>query len=212
MPASQNRSAKPKDNQPIFFYRPRQRYGIFSQWYESTFRVSNADITALVGTHINSDSPEPSTEFRSAEQFMMYCKAARFSDEHIQRRILKTTDPGGQKKLGQRVEGLSEDSWTEVKSQAVEMGNYAKFTQDPQFKSWLMGTGERELIEAALTDRIWGIGFFAETDAQVKIALENREHWGENRLGKALMAVRARIRNEMADKGVGANNAAQSTT
>ena len=100
-----------------------------------------------------------------------------------------------------------------MKSQVVETGNYAKFTQDSQLKSWLLGTGERELVEAALSDRVWGIGFLGDTDAQIQIALDNREHWGENRLGKALVVVRERIRSEMAaGKGEEATAALTSST
>jgi len=52
----------------------------------------------------------------------------------------------------------------------------------------LLGTGDRELAEAARRDRVWGIGYNAE-EAEV-----NRENWGENRLGRALMCVRERLK------------------
>jgi ribA/ribD-fused uncharacterized protein len=53
-----------------------------------------------------------------------------------------------------------------------------------------METGDRELVEASPEDRIWGIGF-TEKDAK-----ENGERWGQNLLGKALVEVRRRIREE----------------
>jgi ribA/ribD-fused uncharacterized protein len=55
-------------------------------------------------------------------------------------------------------------------------------------RALLLATGERELVEAAPGDRVWGIGF-AEREAGAR-----REAWGENLLGKALMDVRARLR------------------
>lgn len=45
-------------------------------------------------------------------------------------------------------------------------------------------------MQASPADRIWGVGFKA-ADAEL-----NRSKWGENRLGKALMAVRKRLREE----------------
>lgn len=54
----------------------------------------------------------------------------------------------------------------------------------------LLDTGDRELVEASPTDRIWGVGFAMAN------AGEHREEWGENRLGKAMMAVREKIRAE----------------
>ena len=48
--------------------------------------------------------------------------------------------------------------------------------------------------QASPYDRIWGIGYgAAKADA-------NRESWGENLLGKALMRVRERLRREI-EKG-----------
>ncbi|KFY68402.1 hypothetical protein V496_01109 [Pseudogymnoascus sp. VKM F-4515 (FW-2607)] len=194
------RAKKSTDDNPVFFYRPHERHGLFSQWYPSCFTVLNSSVTALVGPHLFSDSPDSCTAFNCAEQFMMYCKAARFSDNPCQSQILNTDNPGDQKKLGQEVKGYDEVSWREVNSAVVEMGNYAKFGQDKRLKEYLLGTGERELVEASVTDRIWGIGFSAKTDVGERMALANRDQWGENKLGKALVAVRARLREE--DKGI----------
>jgi predicted NAD-dependent protein-ADP-ribosyltransferase YbiA (DUF1768 family) len=91
----------------------------------------------------------------------------------------------------------------------VTEGNYYKFTKSkdkPEMLKALLATGDRELVEASAriscfryeadeiqaspTDRIWGVGFGA-ADAEA-----NREKWGENRLGKAIMAARDQIRKE----------------
>ena len=96
------------------------------------------------------------------------------------------------------------------KSRIVEEGNYYKFSKStPEMWQKLLGTGDRELVEvgwiassitkkhsadvstqASPTDRIWGVGFGA-ADAEA-----NREQWGENRLGKCIMAARDRMRKE----------------
>lgn len=84
-------------------------------------------------------------------------------------------------------------------------GNYLKFSQgvaqaqdsepSPEpgtpLKQLLLETGDRELVEASSEDRVWGIGVGVE-DAPGS----RREEWGENLLGRALMGVRARIREE----------------
>ena len=79
------------------------------------------------------------------------------------------------------------------KSRIVEEGNWWKFTNcsdQPQLKRRLLETGDRELVEASPTDTIWGVGFDAQN------AEFHREDWGQNLLGKAIMAVRKRIREE----------------
>jgi ribA/ribD-fused uncharacterized protein len=84
------------------------------------------------------------------------------------------------------------------KLRIVEEGNYHKFTisEDAEnLKAMLLATGERELVEASPLDRIWGVGF-AENNAG-----QNRARWGQNLLGKALMNVRAKLREENKKEG-----------
>ena len=97
------------------------------------------------------------------------------------------------------------------KSRIVEEGNYHKFTKCEErvrMSKALLETGDRELVEVGLriekiskrpraddtqaspADRIWGIGFDAAN------AEANRDKWGENRLGKAIMVVREKLRKE----------------
>ena len=49
-----------------------------------------------------------------------------------------------------------------------------------------------QIEQASPFDRIWGVGYGAAT------AEENREYWGENLLGQALMRVRERLRAQAA--------------
>lgn len=68
-----------------------------------------------------------------------------------------------------------------------------KFTlseDSENMRKWLLATGDRELVEAIPMDRIWGVGFAA------KDAGANKHRWGQNLLGKALMVVRTRLREE----------------
>jgi ribA/ribD-fused uncharacterized protein len=71
----------------------------------------------------------------------------------------------------------------------VEQGNFLKFSQNPELKNILLGTGDKILVEASPTDRIWGIGFDSEN------AEGNEKEWGKNKLGNALMKVRDRLRS-----------------
>jgi ribA/ribD-fused uncharacterized protein len=188
---------------PIFFYLPNAEvHGELCQWYRgdsgkrSIFTVSKAEISQLVAYHTvvvddhNSTESSDSITFSSAEQFMMYCKAARFHDIVRQARILATSSPKEQKQLGKETVGFWNESWDEVKSAVVVAGNIAKFGQNEDLKRKLLDTGDRLLCEAASYDRVWGIGYAAEH------AMSHQKHWGENRLGKALMVVREHFRNE----------------
>ncbi|KAF9881556.1 hypothetical protein CkaCkLH20_00702 [Colletotrichum karsti] len=184
------------EDMPVFFFMPQEKfkYCQFCQWYPATFTVSKPQMSQLVGRAVDEDDPFGSITFNCAEQYMMYCKAARFGDVARQTRILYEKDPKVQKALGKETVGFTNESWDEVKSAVVEAGNIAKFGQNPQLKKILMRTGDRIIAEAASKDRVWGIGFTE------KNAMVNQANWGENRLGKALMAAREHLRNEGAQE------------
>ncbi|VUC31107.1 unnamed protein product [Clonostachys rosea] len=181
---------------PLFFHHEDRKYGEFSQWYRSSFVVSKLQISALVGQPVSSfSSPGDYTDdipFVTAEQFMMYCKAACFRDRSIAEQILHTEDPRGQKSLGRLVADFDPVKWDAVKSSVVAAASLAKFGQNEDLRALLLGTGRRELIEAAPNDRIWGIGF-SEKDAR---NMRSRREWGENLLGRALVVARETLRNE----------------
>jgi ribA/ribD-fused uncharacterized protein len=88
------------------------------------------------------------------------------------------------------VRGFDEEIWTRERFGIVVEGSVHKFAADEELRAFLLGTGERVLVEASPVDRVWGIGLAAD-DA----AAEDPERWrGPNLLGFALMAARERLR------------------
>lgn len=119
------------------------------------------------------------------EQYMMAQKAELFGDKEIQKQILDCADPAGIKKLGRRVRKFDASVWDQVKYSIVLNGNWKKFSQNPQLRSFLLSTGDQVLVEASPYDTIWGIGLSADQ------AAAGPQYWrGENLLGFALMEVR----------------------
>ncbi|KAF2111634.1 hypothetical protein BDV96DRAFT_498915 [Lophiotrema nucula] len=169
-----------KEEQPVYFWRPYDFNGYLGQWYDSEFTVDG-------------------TTYPTAEMWMMVQKAKLFGDEAIAAKMLQTTDPKNHKALGRKVKNFSDKIWNKERYRIVVEGNYHKFTiskNAQELRKWLLETGERELVEASPMDRIWGVGF-GERNAGA-----NRYRWGLNLLGKALMEVRERLREE-AEKGEG---------
>lgn len=139
----------------------------FSQWYESPFVVDG--VTYL-----------------TAEHYMMAEKARLFGDEQTRAKIVASTNPADAKKLGREVAGFDDRRWTERRFDIVVAANLEKFRQNPDLKSFLLGTGDRVLVEASPVDKIWGIGLAADDPNA-----ENPAAWnGLNLLGFALMQVR----------------------
>lgn len=152
----------------VFFWKPPAP---FSQWTPSVFEIDGQRYT-------------------HAEQYMMAEKARLFDDHEMLERILRSSDPATQKRLGGEVRGFSNDLWHRHRMDIVRAGNMAKFSQSEFLRSALLETGDRVLVEASPRDRIWGIGLRAD-DSRA----HDRSTWrGQNLLGLALMDVRTRLR------------------
>lgn len=84
------------------------------------------------------------------------------------------------------------DDWEAVKYNLMIEVCYAKFSQNPEFKSLLLSTGDKELIEdtTGWHDNTWG-------DCSCPKCINKP---GQNLLGRALMEVRSRLADSKEDK------------
>ena len=142
-----------------------------SQWFKSEFEIDGV-------------------RYNCCEQFMMVEKARVFGDEEAEAAILRSANPGKQKAIGRSVRGFDEDVWDSVCRGIVYRGNVAKYEQNRQFGEYLLQTGERTIVEASPTDRIWGIGL-AQDDPRAHDPAQWR---GTNWLGVAIMQARDELR------------------
>lgn len=134
------------------------------------------------------DSKTTGITFNCNEQYMMFGKATLFEDEETGKRILAEKNPAKIKALGRTVKGFDQKKWDEWKVKIVTNGVFFKFSQSPNLKQILLNTGDKELVEAAYNDRVWGIGFNEGNAKKTP-----RDKWGENKLGISLMEVRELI-------------------
>lgn len=163
----------------VFFFgfdRPEPECCL-QQWYPSNFTEQDPETGEKC-------------DFQTSEQYMMYHKARLMSDTEVAEQILTTQSPAEAKHLGRKVKNFKQDIWDAACDRVVEQGQYLKFGQNADLKKVLLDTGGREIVETSPNDRVWGIGFNTEE-------AEGREsEWGDNRLGKALMRARERLRTE----------------
>jgi ribA/ribD-fused uncharacterized protein len=141
--------------------------GCLSQWYPAPFMVDGV-------------------RYATAEHYMMAGKARLFGDEAAERRVLAAGDPAEAKKAGRGVRGFDEDTWAAHRYDLVVAANTAKFDGHAAMRDYLLGTGERVLVEASPYDTVWGIGLSAEQPE----ARRPSQWRGLNLLGFALMDVR----------------------
>jgi len=129
-------------------------------------------------------------EYTCCEQYMMAEKARVFGDADALAEILAADSPRAQKAIGRKVKGFDPAVWDAVCRGIVYAGNLARFSQDAETRQTLLSTGDRTIVEASPTDRIWGIGL-AQDDPK---ALDPAQWRGTNWLGVALMQVRETLR------------------
>ncbi|MEV4441443.1 NADAR family protein [Streptomyces sp. NPDC049577] len=160
----------------VFFWghRPRRDGGVgsgcFSQWWPSPFTVDG------VG-------------YATAEHWMMAGKARLFGDAEAEARVLAAGHPKEAKDAGRSVRGFDEEEWARHRFELVVEGSVHKFGQHPELGAYLLGTGDRVLVEASPLDRVWGIGLAADDERAGDPA-----RWrGLNLLGFALMEARQRL-------------------
>jgi len=145
--------------------------GCLSQWWPAAFTVDGE-------------------AFATAEHYMMWRKATLFDDAEAAAAILAAGHPHRAKSLGRQVRGFDERRWAQERFAIVVAAGTAKFGQHPELRDYLLGTGDRVLVEASPTDRVWGIGLAADDERAADPAT-----WrGLNLLGFALMAARDALR------------------
>jgi ribA/ribD-fused uncharacterized protein len=144
--------------------------GCFSQWWESEFVLDKVT-------------------YKSAEHYMMAEKARLFGDIETSNKILQAKHPHDAKLLGREVKNFNSKVWDDHKFSIVMKGNYFKFSQDEELKSFLLSTKKRVLVEASPRDFIWGVGMSQDDEG-----VNNPNLWkGQNLLGYALMEVRDQL-------------------
>ena len=165
------------ENKFLFFWghQPNKDGSIsktcFSQWWLSSFEVDKVI-------------------YKTAEHWMMAKKAELFKDHAILEKILQAKSPAEAKKFGREVKNYNETLWLAARFDIVKEGNYHKFSQNPELKTFLLNTKERVIVEASPVDAIWGIGMAGDHKD-----ILNPEKWrGLNLLGFALMEVRDELK------------------
>ncbi|MCM2515994.1 NADAR family protein [Streptomyces griseoincarnatus] len=142
-----------------------------SQWWPSPFTVDGV-------------------EYATAEHWMMAAKARLFGDAEGERRVLAAGHPSAAKNAGRLVRGFDEEVWRRERFGIVVEGSVHKFAAHGELRSFLLGTGDRVLVEASPVDRVWGTGLAADAEGA-----SDPVRWrGPNLLGFALMEARRRLR------------------
>lgn len=158
----------------IGFYHEYDENGYLSNWYPAEFVYAGK-------------------KYAHVEQFMMYQKAMTFRQYDLADKIMNTKDPHICKRLARTpFDNWDGDLWDKIRYEVVRRGIKAKFFQNKDLLSELLGTDYALLAECSEKDLIWGIG----KDISDKDRLDTNKWRGQNLLGKVLMDVREEFRKD----------------
>jgi N-glycosidase YbiA len=149
--------------QTINFYRVSDPYGFFSNF--APYPITIAGVTWPTSEH--------------------YFQAQKFDDPTIQARIRATPSPMAAATLGRDRSFSLRPDWEQVKDQVMYEALRAKFTQHPELRAQLLGTGDATLVEHTTNDAYWGDG---------------GDGRGRNMLGTLLMRLRDELRRLEAER------------
>jgi len=110
-----------------------------------------------------------------------YFQAQKFADPRDQEQIRGASTPMLAAQWGRDRKRKLRRDWESVKLGVMREAVEAKFRQHDELRALLLATGDAKLIEHTDADDFWGDG---------------GDGSGRNELGRILMAVRARLRDE----------------
>ena len=126
--------------------------------------------------------------FHNLEQAYQYKRAKKAKNQEVQQFILNNPDPRACKAAAKKI--VDDDKWNEERDEVMESLVEIK-SRIPKVKSFLLKTGDKELVEAT-GDMHWACGATFRSKK-----CQSNKTTGKNKLGKIWMERRAIIRAEL---------------
>ncbi len=110
-----------------------------------------------------------------------YFQGMKFTDDNRQEKVRNADTPAKAGKLGRKRHKSLRRDWKQVRETVMTRGIYVRCRTHPELAEALLDTGDTKIVENSNFDYFWGCG---------------RDRRGENRYGKVLMKVRAKLHEE----------------
>jgi ribA/ribD-fused uncharacterized protein len=146
----------------IRFYSTRDEYGCFSNFAAAPIKLRGKT-------------------WRTTEH---YFQAQKFAGTPREEEIRQAKSPSIAARMGRSRKHRLRPDWERVKDAVMREAVLAKFTQHPDLRAVLLGTGDAVIVEHTSNDSYWGDG---------------GDGSGRNQLGQILMQVREELRGQGAD-------------
>lgn len=145
---------------------------------ENDLYISRADPEHPLGTHAAFSFELEGRVWPTVEH---YFQAMKFTDENRREKIRAAGTPAQAGKLGRKRHKSLRRDWKQGRETVMTRGVYVRCRTHPAVAQELLDTGDQKIVENSNFDYFWGCG---------------RDRRGDNRYGKVLMNVRAKLRQE----------------
>ena len=159
---------------------------------QSLFTPQRGEVTAFYtqfspfSNHYLCDFKVGGEKYSSFEKYLFTALADKFGDHSLKLKITKEDNPVVIKRLGKNINNFDESIWQRDIQDILQQGLRCKFEQNPKLTELLLSTGDTKIAEASKFDRRYGVGLSLQDPD-----LWQKDKWlGQNRMGRALMAVR----------------------
>ena len=149
---------------------------IFSMKQSPVSYVSRTDATHPLATCSRHGFILDDAEWPSVEH---YYQGMKFEDEALREVVRSAANPTDAREVAKGHKREVRDDWKRVRETVMTRGVYIKCRSHPEVARALLATGDDKLVENSQYDYFWGCG---------------RDGRGENRYGRVLMQVRAKLR------------------
>lgn len=165
----------------------------YSPKYTSTRHGENAILfhgkDSFLSNFHRSPFTEDLTNYEHVEMYFQCKKAEHYNHEDIAQKIRSEPDPAKCKQLGDRIKTTDDTVWTDLSKDIMLKAVVLKFSQNEDLKAALLSTGNKILAEAS-KHPFWATGKSLYDPTAF-------DGWtGDNNLGKILMLVRDRLKDD----------------
>ena len=106
-------------------------------------KVAFFTLNSKLSNHYRCSFTVNGLNFKSVEQYFMFCKAKEFGDKASVTAIMNAQDAASAKAIGARIKNFDSEVWMKVRDGHMRKGLIAKFNQNEELITFLMGTGKK---------------------------------------------------------------------
>jgi len=158
-------------------------------YYEDDYTIAfNEKSDSVFSKDFSVEFTVDGVKYISVRQYIENQKALKFGDEENAMKIMRTQNPKKLKKIGKKVRGFNELTWSKYLDYYLEKCNFAKFSQNTELHEKIFNCKFKYFTYCNSNNKLSGSGMSLE-DTVKALEVCNYNFPGINLYGKSLMYI-----------------------